>query len=217
MSLSFPASQIQEFKDSIDEFTEQQKLELFVNFMGMVGVSGVMPIHYTELIMERVRYRDTAMWTFLDIFTHRSVSMFFRAWEKYRFPIGYERGQDDFTAFLFDIAGLGTRGLRGQMVWNTKLLKVSFWCLNVGLALMAALTLLPLGTMQLFAAIEHGYAFARSADFMQRPIVKLLIWMRVPGDTIFSVGALSLAWFVLRLWVAPKRDPAFAGEVEREA
>ena len=30
--------------------------------------------------------------------------------------------------------------------------------------------------------------------------------MRVPGDTIFSVGALALAWFVLRLWVAPKRD-----------
>jgi nitric oxide reductase subunit B len=109
------------------------------------------------------------------------------------------------------------RGLRGQMVWDTKLLKVSFWCLNVGLALMATLTLLPLGTMQLFAAIEHGYAFARSAEFMQRPIVKLLIWMRVPGDTIFSVGALSLAWFVLRLWVAPKRDPAFAGEIEREA
>jgi nitric oxide reductase subunit B len=52
---------------------------------------------------------------------------------------------------------------------------------------------------------------------MQRPIVKLLIWMRVPGDTIFSVGALSLAWFVLRLWIAPKRDPAFAGEIEREA
>jgi nitric oxide reductase subunit B len=109
------------------------------------------------------------------------------------------------------------RGLRGQMLWNTKPLKVSFWCLNIGLALMALLTLLPLGTMQLFAAIEHGYAFARSAEFMQRPIVKLLIWMRVPGDTIFSIGALSLAWFVLRLWIAPKRDPALAGEVERES
>jgi nitric oxide reductase subunit B len=109
------------------------------------------------------------------------------------------------------------RGLRGQMLWNTKPLKVSFWCLNIGLALMAVLTLLPLGTMQLFAAIEHGYAFARSAEFMQRPIVKLLIWMRVPGDTIFSIGALSLAWFVLRLWIAPKRDPALAGEVERES
>jgi type VI secretion system protein ImpH len=115
MSLSFPASEIQELKDGFDEFTEQQKLEMFVNFMGMVGVSGVMPMHYTELIMERVRYRDTAMWSFLDIFTHRSISMFFRAWEKYRFPVSYERGEDDFTAFLFDVAGLGTKGLRGRM------------------------------------------------------------------------------------------------------
>jgi nitric oxide reductase subunit B len=39
---------------------------------------------------------------------------------------------------------------------------------------------------------------------MQKPIIHLLVWMRVPGDTIFSVGALSLAWFVLRLWVAPR-------------
>jgi nitric oxide reductase subunit B len=42
---------------------------------------------------------------------------------------------------------------------------------------------------------------------MQKPIVQTLVWMRVPGDTIFSVGALSIAWFVLRLWVAPKRVP----------
>ena len=90
------------------------------------------------------------------------------------------------------------RGLRGQMVWDTRALQVSFWCLNIGLALMAVLTLLPLGTMQLLAAIEHGYAYARSAEFMQKPIVEMLVWMRVPGDTIFSVGALALCWFVLR-------------------
>ncbi len=106
------------------------------------------------------------------------------------------------------------RGLRGQMVWNTGALKVSFWALNIGLALMAVLTLLPLGTMQLLAAIEHGYYYARSAEFMQQPIVDLLVWMRVPGDTIFSVGAFALAWFVLRLWVAPRRDPALDGNAE---
>jgi nitric oxide reductase subunit B len=39
---------------------------------------------------------------------------------------------------------------------------------------------------------------------MQKPIIQLLVWLRVPGDTIFSVGALALAWFVFRLWVAPK-------------
>lgn len=70
---------------------------------------------------------------------------------------------------------------------------------------MALLTLLPIGLIQLSAAIDQGYWFARSAELMQRPIIQLLVWLRVPGDTIFSVGALTLAWFVLRLWIAPKR------------
>ena len=99
------------------------------------------------------------------------------------------------------------RGLRGMVVWNTKALQLSFWSLNIGLVLMALLTLLPLGIMQLLAAIEHGYSYARSAEFMQQPIVEMLIWMRVPGDTIFSVGAVALAWFVFRLWVVPTREP----------
>ncbi|HEY0429895.1 MAG TPA: type VI secretion system baseplate subunit TssG [Pyrinomonadaceae bacterium] len=113
--LDFPASQIYELKESSDESTDEQKSEMFVNFMGMVGVSGVMPVHYTELVLERMRYGDTSMWAFLDIFTHRAVSLFFRAWEKYRFPVGYERGKDEFTDYLFDFAGLGTNGLRGRM------------------------------------------------------------------------------------------------------
>lgn len=104
------------------------------------------------------------------------------------------------------------RGLRGQMVWDTKVLKVSFWTLNIGLALMGVLTLLPLGTMQLLAAIEHGYWYSRSAEFMQKPIVELLIWMRMPGDILFSVGALALAWFVLRLWIAPRHEPLVVGQ-----
>jgi nitric oxide reductase subunit B len=41
---------------------------------------------------------------------------------------------------------------------------------------------------------------------MQQPLIQMLVWLRVPGDVIFSVGAVSLAWFVLRLWVAPKRS-----------
>ena len=112
---------------------------------------------------------------------------------------------------VYGMLGLGLmmfclRGLRGQMVWNTAPLRVAFWSLNIGLAMMALLTLLPMGVMQLFASIEHGYAYARSAEFMNRPIIDMLVWMRVPGDTIFSVGALALAWFVLRLWVAPRRE-----------
>ncbi len=115
VTLAFPASEIHEIKDSFDELSERQKTEMFVNFMGMVGASGVLPTHYTEIVAERIRYKDTAMWAFLDIFTHRAVSLFFRAWQKYRFPVQYERGNDDFTKFLFDFAGLGTNGLRGRM------------------------------------------------------------------------------------------------------
>ena len=108
------------------------------------------------------------------------------------------------------------RGLRGQMVWDTGALKVAFWSFNIGLSMMALLTLLPLGTMQLLAAIEHGYAYARSAEFMQKPIVDMLVWMRVPGDIVFSVGAVALAWFVLRLYIAPKRDASLEGTTELE-
>jgi len=97
------------------------------------------------------------------------------------------------------------RGLKPEAKWREGWLRGGFWCLNIGLVLMALLTLLPLGTMQLLAAIEHGYAYARSAEFMQKPIVAMLVWMRVPGDTIFSIGALLLAWFVARLWLRPRR------------
>src|SRR5690606_34072820 len=115
MGLDFPASQIQEVINSVEEATGQEKSEMFVNFMGMGGPLGVLPNHYTEIMIERARYRDTSMWAFLDIYTHRAVSLFYRAWEKYRFPVQYERGNDVFTEYLFDFAGLGTKGLRGRM------------------------------------------------------------------------------------------------------
>jgi nitric oxide reductase subunit B len=78
---------------------------------------------------------------------------------------------------------------------------------------MALLTLLPLGTLQLFASLQNGYWYARSAEFMQQPLVDLLVWLRVPGDVIFSIGALALAIFVIGLWIFPRRED----EVREEA
>jgi nitric oxide reductase subunit B len=100
------------------------------------------------------------------------------------------------------------RGLKPSVAWNERLLRTSFWTFNVGLAGMALLTLLPIGLIQLNAVLGHGYWYARSAELMQQPIIELLVWMRVPGDVIFSVGALSLALFVARLWIAPQRKSA---------
>ena len=114
IGLDFPPSEIHEI-NSVEAGDTPARLEMLVNFMGVVGVSGVMPTHYTELILDRVRHRDTAAWAFLDIFTLRSVSQFYRAWAKYRFPVAYERGDDAFTSYLYDLVGLGTKGLRGRM------------------------------------------------------------------------------------------------------
>ena len=115
-TLEFPASEIYELRETDEDLTDSRKVEMFINFMGMVGAVGVLPSNYTELVVERIRYRDQTLWSFLDIFTHRAVSLFFRAWEKYRFPVAYERGKgDDFTDSLFDFVGLGTRGMRGRM------------------------------------------------------------------------------------------------------
>ncbi len=114
---------------------------------------------------------------------------------------------------VYGMLGIGLmlfclRGMKPNAIWPEAPLRTAFWALNIGLAGMALFTLLPLGIMQLVAAIENGYWYARSAEFMQQPIVDMLVWMRVPGDTIFSVGALALAWFVLRLWIAPRTQPA---------
>jgi nitric oxide reductase subunit B len=107
------------------------------------------------------------------------------------------------------------RGIKPNAVWHEGTLKAMFWTFNIGLSLMALLCLLPMGIMQLYAVLSHGYWFGRSAAFVHDPVVELLVWLRVPGDTIFSAGALLLAWFVLRLWIAPRENaPAI---IENEA
>ncbi len=74
---------------------------------------------------------------------------------------------------VYGMLGIGLmlfclRGLRPTLEWNEDLLRSSFWALNIGLSLMALLALLPMGVLQLQAALEHGYWYARSADFMGR-------------------------------------------------
>jgi nitric oxide reductase subunit B len=52
---------------------------------------------------------------------------------------------------------------------------------------------------------------------MQQPIVDLLVWLRVPGDTIFSIGAVTFTWFVLRLWIGPGRTAGLPAGTEPAA
>jgi type VI secretion system protein ImpH len=59
--------------------------------------------------------KDRTLRDFLDLFNHRMISLFYRAWEKYRFPVAYERGNDAFTAYLSCVIGMGTAGLQRRM------------------------------------------------------------------------------------------------------
>jgi nitric oxide reductase subunit B len=105
---------------------------------------------------------------------------------------------------VYGMLGIGLmlfclRGLTPHHVWKTKALSICFWSLNIGLALMILLSLLPLGLMQTWASVEHGMWYARSAEFMQTPLLNDIRWARVIGDTVFAVGVIALGWFVLGL------------------
>lgn len=118
-ALVFPPSQIHSI-----EWNENGQPVITVNFMGLTGPLGVLPQYYTELVNERIRAKDFALAEFLNIFNHRAISLFYQAWEKYRFFVGFERDrQDRFSGYLLHLIGLGTDGLRDlQPVADTSLL-----------------------------------------------------------------------------------------------
>ncbi len=108
--LGFPASEIQSL-----EVEGDKPPEMMVNFMGLTGPMGVLPHVYSELILERARAKDHSLAAFLDIFNHRAISLFYRAWQRSNFAVTYNTaGRDLFTRYLLDLVGLGTSGLRGR-------------------------------------------------------------------------------------------------------
>jgi nitric oxide reductase subunit B len=93
------------------------------------------------------------------------------------------------------------RGLTDIKQWDAKLLKITFWSLNIGLAMMTFLSLLPQGLWQTYQSIAHSYVSARSVEFIQSDVMHALVWARVPGDTVFAVGVFAFAWFVFKAFV----------------
>ncbi len=109
-SLGFPPSEIYDLKRM-----SSGQLEMTVQFMGLCAALAALPSIYTENVLMRLREKDSAMADFFDIFNHRLLSLFYRAWEKHHFFVGYEAGLDDKLSLrLLDVLGLGTQGLRGR-------------------------------------------------------------------------------------------------------
>ena len=105
---------------------------------------------------------------------------------------------------VYGMLGIGLmlfclKGLATHRVWRTGALAYAFWSINAGLALMVLISVLPVGLLQTWASVEHGTWYARSAEFLQTPLMDRLRWMRVIGDTLFATGVVALGWFVLGL------------------
>jgi type VI secretion system protein ImpH len=113
-SLEFPPSSIHSLS------AETDPPQMVVAFMGLTGIQGALPHHYTEHILARAQSKDFAMAEFFDLFNHRILSLFYRAWEKHHFPVRFQlaaskRETDEFTQYLFDWIGMGTAGLKGRL------------------------------------------------------------------------------------------------------
>ena len=102
--------------------------------------------------------------------------------------------------FVFLIA----RYIRPEVEFNDKVMKFGFWALNIGLALMVLISLLPIGLIQSWASITHGLWFARSEEFMQQPLLQNLRWARLVGDTILIVGAVAFFWQIVKVLFTKK-------------
>ena len=113
---------------------------------------------------------------------------------------------------VYGMLGIGLilfvlRSMYRKEKWNDKLISFTFWSLNIGLMLMIVISLLPVGLMQTIASVKEGMWYARSAEFMQQPLVSTFQWLRTVGDTIFALGTLTLFWFVYQLTIKKKRKP----------
>ncbi len=102
---------------------------------------------------------------------------------------------------------LALREFVPEQAWNEKLLRFSFWAINGGLVVMMVFGLIPNGFYQLVESIHHGTWYARSAEVIGSPWMRWTVWLRVPGDVIFAIGAATMFLFTLRAIIAVFRFP----------
>ncbi|MBI2732224.1 MAG: type VI secretion system baseplate subunit TssG [Aquabacterium sp.] len=97
--------------------TEIDRIDMTPAFMGLLGMSGTLPHFYTETLAQRELYhKDFAGRAFMDVFSHRVVSLFYQAWRKHRLPIQFEAdNRSRFLPLALSLAGIGQKGLRNRL------------------------------------------------------------------------------------------------------
>jgi nitric oxide reductase subunit B len=105
---------------------------------------------------------------------------------------------------VYGMLGIGLmlfclRGLYPHDQRADALLKPAYWGLNIGLAMMVFMSLLPAGIYQAWASITQGLWYARSPAIVHSGVMETLVWLRVPGDIVFAIGGVLLAGYAVRL------------------
>lgn len=127
MALSFPVGDIEELtlRRAVEsselghgsprpEAVEQ--IEITSPALSLLGASGALPLYYTEALLQyQQQYRDDSARAFMDVFSHRAVTLFYEAWRKNRLALQYERDRNHaFLPLLLSLSGLGAAGARRQ-------------------------------------------------------------------------------------------------------
>jgi type VI secretion system protein ImpH len=129
-SLSFPESDIVSIEGDLSD-PSVRFCKVQTNFLSIAGSSGVLPYHYTEFILQRLKAKDTSLAQFLDLFNHRLISLFFQADAKYKFALEPERKQlknqrsalpTTPNQLILGMIGMGTRGLSTRLQFNDETL-----------------------------------------------------------------------------------------------
>ncbi|HEY0587301.1 MAG TPA: cbb3-type cytochrome c oxidase subunit I, partial [Pseudoduganella sp.] len=122
---------------------------------------------------------------------------------------------------VYGMLGIGLmlfclRGLVDRLAWSDKLLAGMFWTMNIGLAMMVFMSLVPAGIYQAVASITKGMWYARSPEVVHSAFMETAVWLRVPGDIVFAIGCLLLGLFALRLIGKRKQEETVAQGVALE-
>ncbi|WP_037386109.1 type VI secretion system baseplate subunit TssG, partial [Serratia sp. DD3] len=106
--MGFPVSTLKTVET--DEDHPENPPTVRTTFLGMYGVDSPLPSHYLDDIAQRREGYEATM-SFLDIFSHRITTQYYRIWRKYAYPATFEPGGSDATSqCLLGLVGLGIPG-----------------------------------------------------------------------------------------------------------
>jgi type VI secretion system protein ImpH len=170
-ALSFSPSDVR-----LSEPGDDGRWQVAVNFMGLYGVAAPTPVYLSELI----GFTDVdaePLTDFLDLFNHRLISLFFRAWLKHRFPNRYEPGgTDEVSSYVLSFVGLGEPKVH-------PLTRLPVFRLMKYLGLMSPHTKPPV-CLRLMISDYFGDVPVEVREFMTR-------WVKIPPSQRSRLGAAS--------------------------